>query len=62
MAKRKHSMDDWTTQSISKETAKLIDELADLLTSKHDRMNQMSKHETVHIAVRDMVRRLKQRR
>lgn len=62
MAKRKHSMDDWTTQSISKETAKLIDELADLLTSKQDRMNQVSKHEAVYIAVRDMVRRLKKRR
>ena len=58
----KHQMDNWTTQSISKETAKLIEVLADRITEQEGRFTKCSKHEAVYRAVSDMVRRLKKKR
>ncbi len=58
----RHPMDGWTTQSVSKATAKLIEELADLITARDKRFTKCSKHEAIHEAVSDMVARLKKRR
>ena len=57
----RHQMEGWTTQSISKETAKLVEELADLITAMEKRFTKCSKHEAVYKAVADMVQRLKKR-
>ena len=55
-------MHDWTTQSLSKETASLVEELARLITVKEGRLTRCSKHEAVHKAVTDMIKRLKRKR
>ena len=58
----KHQMDNWTTQSISKETARLTGELAGLITERDHRLRRCSKHEAIHQAVAEMIERLKKRK
>ncbi len=56
-----NQQDIWTTISISKDTAKRITELARLVTTKEGRFTKCSKHEAIHLAVMDMITRLKKK-
>ena len=56
-----HPMDKWTTQSISQDTAKRVAELAKLVTTKEGRFTKCSKHEAIHMAVIEMIARLKKK-
>lgn len=62
MSKSKHPMEQWTTQSLSKETARLVEELADVITEQEKRFTRCSKHEAIHKAVAEMITRLKKKR
>ena len=49
----------WTTLSIRRQTAELIDELARLITESEDRLQECPRYEAMHKAVVEMLRRLK---
>jgi len=49
----------WTTLSIRRQTAELIDELARRITESEDRLQECPRYEAMHKAVVDMLRRLK---
>lgn len=49
----------WTSQAITQATAKLVKELAELITDREDRLRPCSKHEAIHRAVKDSIQRYK---
>ena len=59
-AKRKSSKQEiWSSLSIRRPTAKLIDELADLITQSENRLQRCTRYEAMHKAVVEMIERLK---
>ena len=52
-------MKGWTTQSLTDETAKMVQELAELITDREDRLRPCSKHEAIHKAVAAMLKQYK---
>ena len=62
-AKKKSSKQDiWSSLSIRRPTAKLIDELAELITKSEDRLQKCTRYEAMHKAVVEMIERLKSNR
>ena len=52
----------WTTLSLRRQTAELIDELARLITKSEGRLQECPRYEAMHRAVAEMLERLKSKR
>lgn len=62
-AKKKSSKQEiWSSLSIRRPTAKLIDELAELITQSENRLQRCTRYEAMHKAVVEMIERLKSNR
>ena len=62
-AKKKLSKQEiWSSLSIRRPTAKLIDELAELITKSEGRLQKCTRYEAMHKAVAEMIERLKSQR